>query len=178
MTSWPSGRCLIAGLLAVGCSRFAQQPTASPRSPSQSPACPGVQAPMSLPDPGRTIQNRSQRNQRRSRLARHHRGFGMDQQPRHQHGVPHGSEDRQSAGRGAGQQTVLRVRGGRRHVVVAELRRARHLSHRSEDQRGGGEGSRRPGKYRRRHRLRRWLRLDAQRSARALFRASIPPPTK
>src|SRR6266446_2096903 len=50
MTSWPSGRYLIAGLLAVGCVSRGQQPTDS--GPAQKPGVPGVQAPMSflIPD--------------------------------------------------------------------------------------------------------------------------------
>jgi virginiamycin B lyase len=53
MTSWPSGRFVITGLLAVGCALNGQQPTA-PSAPSiaQKPGVPGVQAPMSylIPD--------------------------------------------------------------------------------------------------------------------------------
>jgi YVTN family beta-propeller protein len=50
MTSWPSRRYLITGLLAVGCLAFGQQPTGSPAK--QKPGVPGVQAPMSflIPD--------------------------------------------------------------------------------------------------------------------------------
>jgi virginiamycin B lyase len=50
MTSWPSGRYLITGLLAVGCIAFGQQPTGSVAK--QKPGVPGVQAPMSflIPD--------------------------------------------------------------------------------------------------------------------------------
>jgi len=50
MTSWPSSRYLITGLLAVGCIAFGQQPTGS--TPKQKPGVPGVQAPMSflIPD--------------------------------------------------------------------------------------------------------------------------------
>ena len=50
MTSWPSGRYLITGLLAVGCIASGQQPTGSPAK--QKPGVPGVQAPMSflIPD--------------------------------------------------------------------------------------------------------------------------------
>src|ERR1019366_6647223 len=50
MTSWPSTRYLIAGMLAVGCTAFGQQPTGS--SAKQKPGVPGVQAPMSflIPD--------------------------------------------------------------------------------------------------------------------------------
>lgn len=54
MTSWPSCRFLIAGLLAVGCVALGQQPTDStPARPIvQKPGVPGVQAPMSylIPD--------------------------------------------------------------------------------------------------------------------------------
>ncbi len=48
----PSGRRWIAGLLAVGCSVFAQQPAASARKRIPKPGVPGVQAPMSylIPD--------------------------------------------------------------------------------------------------------------------------------
>src|SRR6266478_5759230 len=50
MTSWPSCRFLIAGLLAVGCVAFGQQPTESAARPK--PGVPGVQAPISrlIPD--------------------------------------------------------------------------------------------------------------------------------
>src|SRR5260221_14307905 len=50
MTSWPSCRFLIAGLLAVGCVAFGQQPTES--AARSNPRVPGVQAPMSflIPD--------------------------------------------------------------------------------------------------------------------------------
>src|SRR5712692_2137825 len=54
MTSWPSCRSLITGLLAVGCALNGQQPTGStPARPiAQKPGVPGVQAPMSylIPD--------------------------------------------------------------------------------------------------------------------------------
>jgi YVTN family beta-propeller protein len=54
MTSWPSFRYLIAGLLAVGCIAFGQQSTGSTARPPQKPkpGVPGVQAPMShlIPD--------------------------------------------------------------------------------------------------------------------------------
>ena len=50
MTSWPSCRFLITGLLAVGCLALGQQPTGSPAK--QKPGVSGVQAPMSflIPD--------------------------------------------------------------------------------------------------------------------------------
>jgi len=50
MTSWPSSRYLITGLLAVGCIAFGQQPAGS--TAKQKPGVPGVQAPMSflIPD--------------------------------------------------------------------------------------------------------------------------------
>src|SRR5258706_11102995 len=50
MTSWPSCRFLITGLLAVGCIASGQQPTGS--AVKQKPGVPGVQAPMSflIPD--------------------------------------------------------------------------------------------------------------------------------
>lgn len=54
MTSWPSCRSLITGLLAVGCLAFGQQPTGSTPAPAipQKPGVPGMQAPMSrlIPD--------------------------------------------------------------------------------------------------------------------------------
>lgn len=53
MTSWPSCRFLIAGLLAVGCVALGQQSTGSTaRQPKPKPGVPGVQAPMArlIPD--------------------------------------------------------------------------------------------------------------------------------
>ena len=54
MTSWPRARYRIVGLLAAGCSLFAQQPSsgAPAREMAQKPGVPGVQAPMSylVPD--------------------------------------------------------------------------------------------------------------------------------
>ena len=53
MTSWPSTRYLIAGMLAVGCTAFGQQPTGSPAK--QKPGVPGRASAHVIPDSGRAI---------------------------------------------------------------------------------------------------------------------------